>query len=132
MPLPGEGWGLCRDGDRLVLSDGTDRLRFIDPANFTETGSAVITLPGGKPAVGLNELECVDGQVWANVWPSDRIMRIDLATATVTATADGAPLRHGEPAKEVLNGIAHTGDGEFLLTGKNWPTSYRVRFDPPA
>jgi glutaminyl-peptide cyclotransferase len=130
VPLTGEGWGLCRDGDRLVLSDGSDRLRFIDPRDFTETGSVQITRPGGAPATGLNELECVDGQVWANVWPTDEIVRIDLASATVAASADGAVLRDGEPAVQVLNGIAHTGGGEYLLTGKNWPTSYRVRFDP--
>lgn len=132
VPLYGEGWGLCRDGDRLVLSDGTDRLRYLEPADFTEIGSAAITRPDGAPVTGLNELECVDGQVWANVWPTDEIVRIDPSTATVTGSADGGVLRGDQPPTQVLNGIAHLGGGEFLLSGKNWPTSYRVRFTPAS
>jgi glutaminyl-peptide cyclotransferase len=139
VPLDGEGWGLCTDGggppdghgSRLVRSDGTDRLRFQDPGTFAETGSVAVTLDGG-PLTQLNELECVDGQVWANVWQTDRIVRIDPADGRVTAVVDAAGLL--DPARragaDVLNGIAAVPEapGEFLITGKLWPTTFRVRF----
>ena len=133
VPLEGEGWGLCDDGGaRLVRSDGTDRLRFHDPVTFAERGSVAVTLDGA-PVTQLNELECVGGQVWANVWQTDRIVRIDPATGQVTAVVDAAglldPTRRA--AADVLNGIAAVpgGDGEFLVTGKLWPVTFRVRFD---
>jgi glutaminyl-peptide cyclotransferase len=130
VPVSGEGWGLCYDGNRLVRSDGTDRLRFHDPTSFAEIGSVPITYQG-KPFTGLNELECVDGQVWANVFPTDLIARIDPAAGKVTAVVDAAGLLDAAPraqAKE-LNGIAYAGADEFLLTGKYWPATFRVRFD---
>lgn len=131
VPVDGEGWGLCADGDRLVRSDGTARLRFHDPATFAETGGVDVTLDG-QPVADLNELECVDGQVWANVWRTERILRIDPADGAVTAVVDAAGLL---PAAEragtdVFNGIASLGDGEYLVTGKYWPTTFRVRFVP--
>jgi glutamine cyclotransferase len=131
VPIDGEGWGLCRDGDRLVRSDGTDRLRFHDPVSFAETGSVRVTLDG-EPVTEINELECVDGQVWANVWQTDEIIRIDPASGRVTAVVDASALheRVGRAGTDVLNGIAAAGPGEFLLTGKFWPTTFRVRFDP--
>jgi glutamine cyclotransferase len=131
VPIEGEGWGLCRDGDRLVRSDGTDRLRFHDPATFAETGSVAVTLDG-QPVTELNELECVDGQVWANVWQTDRIVRIDPVDGRVTAVVDAAGLLDAErrDGADVLNGIAALGEGEYLLTGKLWPASFRVRFTP--
>ena len=91
VPMGGEGWGLCYDGNRLVRSDGTDRLRFHDPTSFAEIGSVPVTYQG-KPFTGLNELECVDGQVWANVFPTDLIARIEPATGKVTAVVDAARL----------------------------------------
>lgn len=126
VPVVGEGWGLCHDGTRLVRSDGTDVLRFHDPATFAELGSVTVA---GEPGQ-LNELECVDGQVWANVWPTDRLVRIDPAEGRTTAVVDAAGLlAEGRGAgAQVLNGIAAAGDGEFLLTGKYWPTTFRVRF----
>jgi len=131
VPLAGEGWGLCDDGPRLVRSDGTDRLRFHDPVTFAEQGSVAVTRDG-TPVTQLNELECVDGQVWANVWQTDRIVRIDPASGNVTAEVDASglldPARRAET--DVLNGIAAVPgtDGEFLLTGKLWPATFRVRF----
>jgi len=131
VPIQGEGWGLCDDGGRLVRSDGTDRLRFHDPVTFAEQGSVAVTLDGA-PVDRLNELECVDGQVWANVWQTDRIVRIDPATGRVTAVVDAAGLL--DPAQradtDVLNGIAAVpgDDGTFLITGKLWPVTFRVRF----
>jgi len=128
IPIQGEGWGLCDDDGRLVRSDGTDRLRFHDPVTFVEQGSVAVTLDGA-PVDRLNELECVDGQVWANVWQTDRIVRIDPATGRVAAVVDAAGLL--DPAQradtDVLNGIAHLSGAEYLLTGKLWPAAFRVR-----
>jgi glutaminyl-peptide cyclotransferase len=131
VPIDGEGWGLCRDGDRLVRSDGTDRLRFHDPDSFAETGSVAVTLDG-EPVTEINELECVDGQVWANIWQTDRIVRIDPTDGRVTAVVDAAGLIDDERRADadVLNGIAALGGDEYLLTGKLWPASFRVRFTP--
>lgn len=131
VPFDGEGWGLCFDGSRLVRSDGTDRLRFHDPATFAETGAVAVTLDGA-PVTELNELECVDGQVWANVWRTDRIVRIDPADGRVTAVVDAGGLLDDRrrATTDVLNGITDAGDGEFLLTGKLWPSTFRVRFVP--
>jgi glutamine cyclotransferase len=132
VPLDGEGWGLCLDGGRLVRSDGTDRLRFADPDSFVEEGSVAVTLDG-RPVTQLNELECVDGQVWANVWQTDRIVRIDPADGRVTAVVDAAGLLPPDrrAGADVLNGIAAVpGTDEFLVTGKLWPTAFRVRFAP--
>ncbi|WP_374108084.1 glutaminyl-peptide cyclotransferase [Saccharopolyspora sp. 6V] len=128
----GEGWGLCHDGSRLVMSDGSARLTFRDPATFAATGSVQVTLEG-RPVPELNELECAGGQVWANVWGSDQIVRIDPATGVVGAVVDASGLLPaGEKAgADVLNGIAAVpGTDEFLLTGKLWPHAYRVRFEP--
>ena len=130
LPLDGEGWGLCHDGTRLVRSDGTDRLRFHDPVTFVETGGVAVRFQE-EPVTHLNELECVDGQVWANVWPTDQLVRIDPASGRVTAIVDATGLldrqRHANE-DAVLNGIAAMGNGEYLLTGKLWPVSFRVRF----
>ena len=130
LPLDGEGWGLCNDGTRLVRSDGTDRLRFHDPVTFAETGSVAVTIDG-EPVPQLNELECVDGQVWANVWPSDVLVRIDPVSGRVTAAVDASGLLGPEQRANddaVLNGIAALGNDEYLLFGKLWPVSFRVRF----
>jgi glutaminyl-peptide cyclotransferase len=128
VPFTGEGWGLCRDGDRLISSEGSDRLRFHDVANLAEIGGVKVTRDG-QPVVGLNELECVDGQVWANVWPTDTIVRIDPATGSVNVVLDASGLRSPDVNQtgQVLSGIAHIDGDEFLLTGKNWPSMFRVR-----
>ncbi|WP_206518085.1 glutaminyl-peptide cyclotransferase [Rhodococcus sp. X156] len=132
----GEGWGLCHQdghpGGVLVMSDGTDTLTFRDPTTFAPTGSVSVRLQGA-PLTQLNELECVAGAVWANVWQTDRIVQIDPATGTVTAVVDAAGLldRSQAPGADVLNGIAAVGD-RFLITGKLWPTTYEVRFVPVA
>ncbi|MFC7220416.1 glutaminyl-peptide cyclotransferase [Streptomyces polyrhachis] len=131
----GEGWGLCHQPSqqRLVMSDGSSTLTFRDPRTFQETGRVRVT-EAGRPLTQLNELECTaDGAVYANIWQTDRIARIDPATGAVTATIDAAALhsQSGAPAADVLNGIAAIpATDEFLLTGKLWPTLYRVRFVP--
>lgn len=132
VPMDGEGWGLCLDGDRLIRSDGTDRLRFHDSDSFAETGAVTVTRDG-QPLTRLNELECVDGQVYANIWQTDQIVRIDPSTGKVNAVIDASDLvgRQRLNNQQVLNGIAHV-DGEyFLLTGKDWPVIYRVRLPAP-
>jgi len=128
VPLAGEGWGLCYDGQRLVRSDGTDRLRFHDPGDMGELGGVDVTRDGA-PVTGLNELECVEGRVWANVWPTDTIVRIDPGDGAVDLVVDAAALRERgiPPSAQVLNGIAHLNGDEFLVTGKDWPTMFRVR-----
>jgi glutamine cyclotransferase len=126
----GEGWGLCLDGGRLVMSDGTSKLTFRDPTTFAETGSTQVTRDG-EPVTEINELECVDGDaVWANIWQTDEVVKIDLKTGQVAADVDLGPLRpSGVPKSDVLNGIAAVpGTDEFLVTGKNWPTLFRIRF----
>lgn len=130
VPMSGEGWGLCSDGHRLVQSDGTHRLRFRSATDFAETGSVTVVTRDGVPVNGLNGLSCVDGQVWANIFPTDQIARIDPATGLVTAVVDASGLLAAPRAKpHVLNGIAHVDTQIFLLTGKCWPSIFRVRFD---
>jgi glutaminyl-peptide cyclotransferase len=128
----GEGWGLCYDaawpGGRLVMSDGSARLTFRDPASFEETG-AVTVAHDGRPIAALNELECVAGRVWANLLGSGQIVEIDPATGRLTALLDASGLLTPEErfGTDVLNGIAHDGDtGTWLLTGKLWPWVFRV------
>jgi glutaminyl-peptide cyclotransferase len=131
LPYSGEGWGLCFDGERLILSDGSNRLSFRDPATFATTGGVNVALDG-RPAMQLNELECVDGAVYANVWQSDEILRIDPATGRVTAVIDASGLLTWKEAirAEVLNGIAYKPETKtFLLTGKYWPKMFEVVFE---
>lgn len=128
----GEGWGLCYDGQDLVMSDGSARLTFRGPTTFRTTREVTARLRG-QPVDQLNELECVAGQVYANIWMTDRLVRIDPKSGEVTAEIDASNLL---PAAErfgtdVLNGIAHDAkDDTFLITGKLWPRMFRVRFVP--
>ena len=126
----GEGWGLCHDGDRLIMSDGSDRLTFRDPVTFAPVGEQRVRLRG-QPLYELNELECVDGAVYANVWQTDFIVRIDPESGRVTDYIDAAGLLRGPDllGAEVLNGIAYDPDADtFYITGKWWPKMFEVRF----
>jgi glutamine cyclotransferase len=126
----GEGWGLTWDGQRLIMSDGTDVLRFRDPDTFAEIGHVRVR-DGDRPVPSLNELEYVDGVVYANVWPTERVARIDVATGQVTGWIDFRGLLTAtERARgvDVLNGIAHDpATGHLLVTGKLWPWVFEVR-----
>lgn len=129
----GEGWGLCRSGDELIMSDGSDRLARRNPESFELIGAVTVTSPG-LAVDRLNELECVNGQVIANVWQTPELLVIDLATGQVKAVIDARPLvddalaaAPNPGAIDVLNGVAALGDGTFLMTGKLWPHMYRVR-----
>ncbi|WP_026360712.1 glutaminyl-peptide cyclotransferase [Amycolatopsis nigrescens] len=130
----GEGWGLCHQQgrDRLVMSDGSAELTFRDPREFTETGRVRVRTADG-PADQLNELECVGDAVYANVWHSDRILRIDPDTGQVTAQIDASGLLTDAERRgaDVLNGVAAIpGTDQFLLTGKLWPKMFRVKLVP--
>ena len=130
----GEGWGLTHDGTRLILSDGSAALRFLDPDTQAETGRVSVTL-NGRPVRQLNELEWIDGEVWANLWQSDRIARIDPGTGVVTAFVDLKGLLPTgairDPADEVLNGIAWDAENKRLfVTGKRWPRLFEIRVRP--
>jgi glutaminyl-peptide cyclotransferase len=128
--VDGAGWGLCLDGNRLIRSDGTDSLRFHESVNLTEIGSIAVTRDG-RPVTGLDELECVDGQVWAGVWPTDEFVRIDPATGRVNLAVDGTSLWRGgtRTNRQVMSSIAHISGDEFLVVGKEWPWILRVRID---
>lgn len=131
VTYPGEGWGLCSTGEELIMSDGSDTLRRLDPDSFAELGRLRVTLEGA-PQDGLNELECVDGDVYANVFLSTDVLRID-AAGTVTAVIDASGLpNNAEPDPDhVLNGIAHLPDsGRWLFAGKRWPDLYEVELVP--
>lgn len=126
----GEGWGLCYDGTRLVMSNGSNVLTFRDPQTFAQLGTLTVHSAHG-PVSALNELECAQGQVWANVWETEQILRINPVNGMVTAVVDASGLlsTHDRSGTDVLNGIAAIrGTDEFLLTGKLWPTLFRVRF----
>ncbi|MBW2464268.1 MAG: glutaminyl-peptide cyclotransferase [Deltaproteobacteria bacterium] len=129
----GEGWGLCYDGERLIMTSGNDRLQFRDPDTFEKLGEVRVTR-AGRRLRQLNELECVDGLVYANVWTDDHIARIDPDTGEVTAWIDASHLLAEEDrngGEDVLNGIAYMPDtGHFLLTGKRWSQVYEVEFAP--
>lgn len=131
-----EGWGLCYDGESLYMSDGTSTLFIRDPDTFVVTRKFEVTQ--GNPVTGLahprdhlNELECVGDEIYANIWTTDEIVRIDKATGQVLAVIDASDLltREERAQTDVLNGIAWDPDAQtFLITGKWWPWLYEVRF----
>ncbi len=129
----GEGWGLTHHEGLLVMSDGTNVLRFFDPRTFAEV-RRVFVHDGERAVAQLNELEMVDGELFANVWHSDRVARIDLATGRVRGWIDLAFLREQLALTEpeaVLNGIAWDATARRLfVTGKLWPSLYEIRIVP--
>ena len=129
----GEGWGLTHDDQRLILSDGSATLRFLDPQTYTQTGTLEVTYQG-KPLANLNELEFVRGRILANVWQSNSIVVIDPANGRVIAQIDLAGLLTSEDRAggvDVLNGIAYDPDKDRLfVTGKLWPRIFEIRLKP--
>jgi glutaminyl-peptide cyclotransferase len=130
---PGEGWALTTDGVRLIMSDGTPTLRFLDPRTLTETGHLTVTADGA-PVPYLNELEWVRGQIYANIWHSDRIARIDPESGHVVGWIDLTGLdpdaKPGNP-EVVLNGIAYDAARDRLfVTGKDWGKLYQIAITP--
>ncbi|UEC43200.1 MAG: Glutamine cyclotransferase [Methanothrix sp.] len=123
-----EGWGITSDGDRLIMSDGTSKLRFLDPETFMVTGEVEV-LAGGEPLPWLNELEYIDGLIYANVWKTDRIAVISPETGEVVAWIDLSGLLTEEEREraDVLNGIAHDPEtGRLFVTGKLWPKLFEI------
>lgn len=125
----GEGWGLTHDGRRLIMSDGSAHLRFLDPATQKELSRLQVT-DGGKPVVNLNELEYVKGEILANVWQTDRVARISPKTGRVAGWIDLKGLLSARDAQgvDVLNGIAYDAAGDRLfVTGKLWPKLFEIQ-----
>jgi glutamine cyclotransferase len=125
----GEGWGLTNDASTLMLSDGSSSLRFLDPATFEELGSVTVR-DGGAPVEDLNELEYIDGQVYANIWQTDRVAIIDPTTGRVNGWIDLRGLLSAGDAvggDAVLNGIAYdAATGRLFVTGKLWPKLFEI------
>ena len=127
----GEGWGLCHDGTRFAMSDGSSTLAFRETASFAVVGSVAVTA-SGRPVAGINELECVDGAVYANVFGQDFLVRIDPTSGEVTAWIDAAGLLDAAEVggADVLNGIAFDPQtARFYVTGKLWPRMFEVTFE---
>jgi glutamine cyclotransferase len=124
----GEGWGLTHDGKQWIMSDGTSVLRFLDTQTFKQTGEVSVSLDGQR-IINLNELEFIDGEVYANIWKKDTIVRIDPNSGTVTGVIDLRSVyrsgrRHYD---DVLNGIAYDPTQKKLyVTGKNWPRMFEI------
>ena len=127
----GEGWGLCFDGTSLYMSDGSDILTLRDPVTFAITGSMKVT--SDLVSVNrLNELECVDNHVYANIWQTDTIIGIDTSSGHVDRVIDASALQtyEGVSVANVLNGIAYSkASDSFLVTGKLWPLMFEVVFE---
>ncbi|NTV00560.1 MAG: glutaminyl-peptide cyclotransferase [Methanoregulaceae archaeon] len=149
FPCSLPGWGLTHDGRHLIVSDGSNRLTFIDPGNFRPLRQIEVRADG-VPVPFLNELEYVEGEIYANVWPTDRIARISPHTGEVTGWIELAGILSPSDRMEVglpenagregqfssswtcLNGIAYDPEGKRLfVTGKLWPTLYEIRLTPP-
>jgi len=124
----GEGWGLTTDGEFLILSDGSASLSFLDPETFGVERQVTVR-ENGQPVVRLNELEYIDGEIWANVWYDDRIVRISPSSGEVLGRIDLSRLypASGRARDDVLNGIAYDADtGRLFVTGKNWPQLFEI------
>jgi glutaminyl-peptide cyclotransferase len=126
----GEGWGLTQDGNRLIMSDGTAYLRFLDPTTCQEVGRLAVT-DAGQPVSHLNELEMVNGRLFANVWPRHYIVMIDLSSGNVVGKVDLSGILKeyaGSRPVDVLNGIAYDpGEDRLFVTGKWWPVLFEIR-----
>jgi glutamine cyclotransferase len=124
--LPGEGWGITHDGTYLIVSDGSAVLRFLDPETQVVAKRVTVT-EDGVPLDRLNELEYINGEVWANVWYTDFIVRIDPDTGSVTGKLDLSGLHQQRATDDVLNGIAWDAEAERLfVTGKLWPSLFEI------
>ena len=129
LSISGEGWGLTNDREHLILSNGTSVLQFLDP----ETLNVVKTLSvkdGEIPVNRLNELEYINGEVWANIFKEDHIARIDIDTGLVKSYVDLSSISERKGSEDVLNGIAYDANtGKIYVTGKNWSKIYEIEID---
>ena len=129
----GEGWGLTTDGHSLIMSDGTSQIRYLDPNTFAVQRTINVTLRG-QPVTQINELEYIKGEIYANVWQTDNVLRIDPQTGNVLGVIDFSGLLNPAdraPDTDVLNGIAYDpATGRLFVTGKKWPKLFEVRLKP--
>jgi len=128
----GDGWGLTNDGTNLIMSDGTHVIRFLNPEDFTTKRTITVTDEKGRPLMEINELEFVKGEIWANVWQTPWIVRIDPATGKLLGRIDLSSIAENVAKKnrtaDVLNGIAHDpATDRIFVTGKNWPSLYEIK-----
>jgi glutamine cyclotransferase len=128
---PGEGWALTRNDKQIIMSDGTSELRFLNPNTLTETSRVQVTIEG-KPLMNVNELEWVKGEIYANVWQTNWIARIDPRSGQVVGLINLSGLLNPSDVvkgqTDVLNGIAYDAKGDRLfVTGKNWPKLFEIR-----
>jgi glutamine cyclotransferase len=133
LPHPGEGWGLTQDGKSLILSDGSATLHFLDPTTLHELRHITVK-DHGAPLTQLNELEFIHGQIYANIWYSDRIVRISPATGRVLGWIDLTgllPKADRSSPGAVLNGIAYDqAHDRLFVTGKLWPRIFEIKVVP--
>lgn len=133
LPYEGEGWGLTHDDHQLIMSDGTNQIRFVDPVTFKTTRTITVT-DNGSPVNSLNELEFIKGEIYANIWKSDRIARIDPRDGRLLGWIDLTglyPAVDRPNSEDVLNGIAYDEkDDRLLVTGKRWPKIFEIRLKP--
>jgi glutaminyl-peptide cyclotransferase len=133
FPFTGEGWGLTTDGHSLIMTDGTNRIRFLDPVTFQVTRNVEV-FAHGEPVKMLNELEYVKGELYANVWQTQFVLRIDPATGAILGVINFVgilPESDRSRDTDVMNGIAYDARGDRLfVTGKNWPRLFEVKVVP--
>lgn len=129
----GEGWGLTHDERNLIMSDGTDTLRYLDPLTFRVVRKLRVK-DGTQPVINLNELEYINGEIFANVWQSDAIARISPITGRVNSWVDLSgllPAKDHTPETDVLNGIAYDAkNNRLFVTGKRWPKLFEIKIVP--
>lgn len=133
LPLNGEGWGLTNDGKNLIQSNGSSNLFYYEPGTFKLLKTVPVT-ENGSPVVNVNELEYINGYVYANQWQLNTILKIDPNTGNVVAKIDLTALVNQlnlpNPQDAVLNGIAYNkANNKIYITGKNWPTLFEIQFD---
>lgn len=132
---PGEGWGLTHDEKALILSDGTSVLRFLDPRSFRETKRISVKDENGHPLKNLNELEYIHGEIYANIWQTDQIVRISPRSGRVLGWIDlGGLIDKHQLANTdaVLNGIAYDSkEDRLFVTGKLWPSLFEIKVIRP-
>ena len=131
--IPGQGWGLCNNGQQLIYSDGSDKLTLLSPTTLRKV-SEIAVHDQGNPVQRLNELEWIDNRIWANVWQTERLVIIDPVSGEVTASVDLSgllPEHERQADTDVLNGIAYDHRKQAIwVTGKRWPWLYQIELVP--
>ena len=132
---PGQGWGLTHDGTNLIMSDGTHVIRYINPENFQTIRTISVFDERGRPQMNLNELELIKGEIWANVWEDETILRIDPANGKILGKINLEKLARDQmkssPDADVLNGIAYDSEGDrVFVTGKRWNKLFEIKIIP--